>query len=125
MEGEEILIASILLRPEDAGLSLRDLIIEARRSLRGTEEYFKLEEAARQAGMEALDESGPAFDEVQAAKSLSWYRASDAPHFTMPEPPGVSQTHYRVDLSNAPQVNFADLTNWLSSWSALIPNQTN
>jgi Putative PD-(D/E)XK family member, (DUF4420) len=123
LEGEEILIASLLLRPDDSGMSLRDLIIEARQALRGTDEYFKLEEAVRQTGMEALDEPGPAYDEAEAAKSLGWYRATDAPHFTMPEPSGVSQTHYRVDLANAPQIAAADLATWLGSWAVLAPRQ--
>ena len=124
LEGEEILIASLMLRPEDAGLSLRDLIVEARDALRGMDEYFKLEEAVREAGMEVLDEPGPAFDEAQASRSLGWYRASDAPHFTMPEPPGVSQTHYRVDLSNAPQLSAEDFARWLDSWVALFVPQS-
>jgi hypothetical protein len=120
-EGEEIVIASLLLRKEDAGLSLRDLVAQARSALMGTEHYFKLELAVRHAGMEAMDEPGPSFDPTEAARLLAWYRAADAPHFTMAEPPGVSQTHYRVDLSTAPQVDSQEISNWLGAWAISTP----
>lgn len=116
-----MVIASLLLRKEDAGLSLRDLIAQARSALKGTEHYFKLELAVRHAGMEAMDEPGPSFDPSEAAQWLSWYRATDAPHFTMAEPAGVSQTHYRVDLSTAPTVNEVELARWLDGWVHLVP----
>lgn len=121
LEGEEIFIASLLLRKEDAGLDLRTLIREAREALKATEHLFKLERAVRQAGMEAMDEPGPAFDETEAKKAIAWFRASDAPHFTMPEPPGVSQTQYRVDLSTAPRVVETDLKKWLNDWTVSVP----
>lgn len=116
LEGETIMIASLLLRKEDAGLSLRDLIREARAALLGSSYYFKLEQAVRQAGMEAAEETGPAYDASEAEQSLSWYRAADSPHFRMAEPPGVSQTHYKVDLSNAPRMDQAELSAWLDAW---------
>ncbi len=118
LEGEEIMIISLLLRKEDAGLSLKELIEQARVALRGSEHYFKLEQAVRQAGMEAEGETGPAFDATEAEQCLAWYRAADAPHFRMAEPPGVSQTHYRVDLSTAPQVDAAEKSRWLEAWAA-------
>jgi Putative PD-(D/E)XK family member, (DUF4420) len=119
LEGEEIMIASILLRKEDAGLGLRELISEARAALSGTDYYMKLELAIRRAGMETMEEAGPAFDSSEALKSIAWFSAADAPHFTMAEPPGVSQTHYRVDLSTAPSLSEAELREWLDAWVAL------
>jgi putative PD-(D/E)XK family protein DUF4420 len=118
LPGEEILIASLMLRKEDAGLSLRELILQAREAFQGTEHYLKLELAVRQAGMEATGESGPAYDATEAQQNLAWYRSTEAPHFQMPEPTGVSQTNYRVDLSIAPKVNTADLSNWLLEWAS-------
>jgi hypothetical protein len=116
LEGEQTIIASLLLRKEDAGLGLRELIVKARSSLQGSDNYFKLEQAVRQAGMETEGEEGPVFDPSEAEQSLAWYKAADAPHFRMPEPPGVSQTHYRVDLSIAPKVTSEELDGWLESW---------
>ncbi len=116
LEGEEIVIASLMLREEDAGLSLRELIGQARDALRGTEHYLKLERAVRQAGMDLMDKSGPVYDATEAERTLAWFRSTDAPHFRMPEPPGVSQTQYRVDLSTAPQIDTQELSEWLDSW---------
>ena len=121
LEGEEIFIVSLLLRKEEAGLDLRTLIREAREALQATEHLFKLERAVRQAGMEAMDDPGPAYDDVEAAKGLACFRATDAPHFTMPEPPGVSQTQYRVDLSTAPRVAEANLETWIDDWKVPMP----
>ena len=112
-EGEEIVIASLMLREEDAGLSLRQLIEQARANLQGTDHYLKLERAVRHAGMESLDQTGPVYDAAEAERRLAWHRSTDAPHFLLPEPPGVSQTHYRVDLSTAPQMAVHELSGWL------------
>ncbi|MFC1917920.1 PD-(D/E)XK motif protein [Chloroflexota bacterium] len=113
---EEIVIASLMLREEDAGLSLRELIRQARDGLRGTDHYLKLERAVREAGMDLLDESGPVYDATEAERTLAWFHSTDTPHFCIPEPPGVSQTQYRVDLSTAPQIDTQDLYKWLHSW---------
>lgn len=116
LEGEEVVIASLLLREEDAGLSLREVIREARDALRGTEHYFKLEGAIRRAGMDLVSEPGPIYDATEAAGSLAWFRSTDAPHFRMPEPAGVSETRYKVDLSTAPRIEPQELEEWLSAW---------
>lgn len=115
--GEEILIASLLLREEDAGLSLRELIEECREAVRGTSDALKLESAVRSAGMEDPAEVGPRFDASEAQQSLAWYRAEDAPHFRMAEPPGVTETRYRVDLSVAPRLEQEELDRWLARWA--------
>ena len=120
--GERIIIASLLLRKEDAGLSLSELIQQAWVALQGSMDYIKLEQSVRQAGMEAPEEIGPVYDAAEAEQSLAWFHAADAPHFTMSEPPGVSQTHYRVDLSTAPQVAPDELVQWLRSWTSLTPS---
>jgi hypothetical protein len=116
-EGEEIFIASMLLREEGAGLSLRNLIDECRTSLRNSPFYLKLEKAVRHAGMEASSEIGPIFDANEAETELAWFKATDAPHFRVPEPTGVSETRYKVDLSTAPRLDSEELEDWLNSWS--------
>jgi hypothetical protein len=118
LEGEEIVIASLLLREEDGGLSLRELIDGCRLALQDTPFYLKLEKAVRRADMEASSETGPVFDATEATKALAWFRSTDAPHFRMPEPPGVSETRYKVDLSTAPRLDLWELEGWLDSWSA-------
>lgn len=117
LEGEEIVLASLMLREEDAGLSLRDLIGGCRAVLNGTPDYLKLESAVRRAGMEDSTIEGPRFDAMQAHRELAWFRSVDAPHFRMPEPPGVSETRYKVDLSTAPRVASEELERWLGEWT--------
>ncbi len=117
LEGEEIVIASLLLREEDAGLSLRDLINECRTLLQRSPFYLKLEKAVRQAGMEASSEIGPIFDAKEAEKNLAWFKSTDAPHFRVPEPVGVSETRYKVNLSTAPRLDSKELEDWLDSWA--------
>lgn len=115
-DGEEILIASLILTTDDAGLSLRELIDECRIALRGTPDYLKLEMAVRHAGMARDSSSGPQFNASGAERELAWFRATDVPHFRMPEPPGVSETSYKVDLTKATPTSSEELSRWLISW---------
>lgn len=117
LEGEEIVIASLLLREEDVGLSLRDLIDECRTLLQESPFYLKLERAVRRAGMEASSEIGPIFDANEVERTLAWFWSTEAPHFRVPEPPGVSETRYKVDLSTAPRFDLQELERWLDSWT--------
>lgn len=118
-EGERILIASLILTRDDSGLSLRELINECRIALRGTPDYLKLEFAVRHAGMDDVSASGPQFDPADAEKELSWFKATDAPQFRMPEPEGVSETNYKVDLTRAVPISAEELNMWLVDWAAL------
>jgi len=124
LTGEEIVIASILLREDDAGLSLRDLISECRSELIGTPDFLKLESAVRRAGMEDPELQGSVYDSNLARDSLSWFRSEDAPHFRMPEPAGVSETRYKVDLSSAPTLSADQLAIWLAAWEPISTGLT-
>ena len=116
IEGDEIVIASIVAAEDDSGLSLRELIEDCRSALLGTSDYLKLEKAVRQAGMESSTESGPVIDAVEAEEGLAWFRSMDIPHFRVPEPAGVTETRYNVDLSTAPRVTAVELDEWLRPW---------
>ena len=118
-EGEQILIASLLLTEDNSGLSLKELINECRTALRGTPDYLKLEFAVRHAGMDNESVSGPLFNTTDAERQLSWFRARDAPHFRMPEPNGVSETNYRVDLTKATPLSIEELSGWLIDWNSI------
>lgn len=122
MEGEEIVVASMVAAEDDAGLSLRQLIEETRIALLGTPDYLKLEKAVRRAGMESSAEAGPVISATEAEESLAWFRSMDIPHFRVPEPAGVTETRYKVNLSTAPQVTAMELDEWLRPWSLeLLP----
>ena len=116
IEGEEITVASIVATEDDSGLSLRQLIDDCRNALIGTPDYLKLEKAVRRAGMESSTDSGPVIDAAEAEENLAWFRSMDIPHFRVPEPPGVTETRYRVDLSTAPRVTATELDAWLRAW---------
>lgn len=118
-EGEQILIASLVLTGDSCGLSLRELINDCRVALRGTPDYLKLEFAVRHVGMDDDSVSGPQFDATKAERELSWFKATDAPHFRMPEPNGVSETSYKVDLTKAIPISEEGLNHWLVDWTAL------
>ena len=120
IEGDEIIIASIVAAEDDSGLSLRELIEDCRSALLGTSDYLKLEKAVRQAGMESSTEAGPVIDAVEAEEGLAWFRSMDIPHFRVPEPAGVTETRYKVDLSTAPRVTTVELDEWLRLWSLEI-----
>ena len=117
LEGEEIVIASLVAAEDDSGLSLRQLIEDCRSALLQTPDYLKLEKAVRRAGMESSAELGPVISAAEAEGSLAWFRSMDAPHFRVPEPPGVTQTRYKVNLSTAPRLTTVELDEWLSIWS--------
>ena len=120
VEGEEIVVASIVAAEDDAGLSLRQLIEECRSALLGTPDYLKLEKAVRQAGMESTAETGLVIGAAEAEENLAWFRSIDIPHFRVSEPAGVTETRYRVDLSTAPRVTTVELNEWLRLWSLEI-----
>ena len=72
--------------------------------------------------MESSTEAGPAIDAAEAEESLAWFRSMDIPHFRVPEPAGVTETRYKVDLSTAPRVTVIELDEWLRPWSLeLLP----
>lgn len=122
LEGEEIVIASLVTTEDDSGISLRQLIEDCRSALLGTPDYLKLEKAVRRAGMESSPDPGPVINADEAEESLAWFRSRDVPHFLVPEPPGVTETRYRVDLSTAPRITTAGLDGWLRMWSSeLLP----
>lgn len=115
---EQIAVASLMLRASPTGLSLRELIETSRDEwLNDPTQLAKLESSVRAAGMGDSDASGPSFDAAYAAANLAWYWAEEAPRFTQAEPSGVSNTHYKVDLSGTPQIQSTDLEAWLISWT--------
>lgn len=112
-DNKQVVIASLLLRPDDTGLSLRELILEVRSALKNDVQLLtKLERAVLSAGMGNLGEPGPIFDENDAKTNIAWFMALDVPKFSIPEPPGVSNTHYRVDLSTALRMEDIEVLKW-------------
>jgi len=122
-EGEEIVVTSLMVTEDDTGLSLRELITSCREIFIHTPHYLKLEKAVRYAAMDDSSETGPIYNERNAIDALYWFKAVDIPHFWIPEPPGVSHTSYRIDLSSAPRIDPIELNVWINSWLVVTPDQ--
>jgi hypothetical protein len=115
--GTDVVIASLLLRWEEAGLTLRQMIAEARTALAGqTRQLLKLEKAVRATGMVEEKEDGPCFDEDEARANIRFYHAQDIPHFPMNEPPGVSGTTYQANLSGSAPMTTVEVHDWLAEF---------
>ncbi|CAI6083998.1 PD-(D/E)XK motif protein [Cohnella sp. JJ-181] len=113
----QIIIASIMLKYDDAGLSLRELINDIRESLHGDIDLlYKLEKAVRKAGMLDQHEVGPTFDVSYAKDQLYWFNCRDVPRFNQFEPEGVSNTKYSVDITNSSRLSEEWVGEWLSAW---------
>lgn len=117
---EQIVIASLVLTGDSEGLTLRSLINETRDELsKDPAQLAKLEAAVRGADMSAPEMQGPSFNEPAAAASLAWFWTHELPRFAHPEPPGVSNTTYIVDLSGCVEISGAEIEQWLNSWETV------
>lgn len=113
----DIVVGSLVLQPEDAGLSLRKLIDDTRSSLGDDPvNQLKLEKAVRSADMMTPENIGPRFDPDLARNLLCFYKATDLPHFPLPEPPGVSATSYRVTIGGLTPMTLTEVDAWLQHW---------
>lgn len=116
MSDDRIVVISFLLREDDSGISLRELIELAKTDLKGTSDYIKLEKAIRNAHMNERDYDGPKFNPDYAIQSIAWFKSTDIPRFPIQEPVGVSGTHYRSDLTQATQMSQQEISEWISQW---------
>jgi len=115
--GHTVAIVSILLQPMATGLSLGSLIADTRRELQNDiNSLLKLEAAVRAVDLTDQAMSGPTFSTDAAEKNIAWYWAAAVPRFTQTEPAGVSNTHYRVDLSTTPPIAMLDVDAWIRKW---------
>jgi hypothetical protein len=124
LPNQETAIVSYLLQEEDQGKSLRALIEEVRSQLSGSLHLIKLEKAIRRVGMHEPEEEGPRFNESYANQHSAWFKSTEVPRFTTDEPPGVSGTHYKSDLTNATQLSDQEIKSWVSDWVRLDSNES-
>jgi hypothetical protein len=119
LSNEEIIIVSILLRLDGEGLSLRELIERGRTALKGSPNYIKLEHAVVHSGMVDNSVDGPKYSFALALMGIKFFNAIDVPHFGTPEPFGVSETRYKVDLSITKNLGPNEFGRWLKTWSQI------
>jgi hypothetical protein len=113
----DIVVASLLLQEEDAGLSLQALIQDVKKDISDDHiQLLKFEKVIRKAGMTNINESGPIFDSGYAMNNISFYNSSNVPKFNQAEPKGVSNTKYKIDLSTAVTMSEDEKIEWFKRW---------
>ena len=104
-----IFIVSIMGKDGEKRISLNDLISECRKSISSFQDELKLERAIFHCGLLDPDDNGPSYDENLSKDSILSTKAENIPHFLSPEPIGVLQTHYRVDLGFVESLGIEEL----------------
>jgi hypothetical protein len=110
----DIIIASVLLRRDDEGLSLLDLV----------EMILDLPDVSPgisrniltflgSCGIEDLNKHK--YSEQYCNEHIAYYRAEDVPHIEYEIPIGITDISYSVDLISTPHLEIGDLINWFLS----------
>ncbi|PAK47926.1 PD-(D/E)XK motif protein [Paenibacillus sp. 7541] len=109
----DIIIVSCLLRSDDAGLSLHELIQEVRAI--ASEDFRTLlyiEQLIKNIPEKLLHEIK--YDETYLENNIRFYHASNVPKFNEFQPEGVTQTEYNSDLSASPHLFPHLVLKWLN-----------
>ncbi|WP_340028673.1 PD-(D/E)XK motif protein [Paenibacillus sp. FSL H7-0940] len=116
----DIVIVSCLLRKDDAGLSLFDLINEVRvicasdyRSLLYIEQFIK------NISDDKLHEMK--YDQTYIEKNIRFFPGSSVPKFNETQPNGVTHTEYNSNLSMASQIPLSAVIEWFND----VEDETN
>ena len=116
---DKIVIVSYLLQEDDSGTSLQELIENAIGKFRGTHHFIKLERAIRKVNMNNPENTGPKFNPNHAMQNVAWFRSLDIPKFPIREPTGVTDTHYKSDLTQTPRLSEDEINTWKSEWGKI------
>ncbi|WCR24862.1 PD-(D/E)XK motif protein [Paenibacillus thiaminolyticus] len=109
----DIMIVSCLLRKDDAGLSLFELIQEIR--IIAGKDYRTLlyiEQLIKNIPEEVLHELK--YDETYFKNNIRFFPASSIPKFNMAQPDGVTQTEYNSNLCTAAHLPLISIIEWLN-----------
>ncbi|MDR3239017.1 MAG: PD-(D/E)XK motif protein [Clostridiales bacterium] len=110
----DICVISILLREDDQGLSLLELIKEVRGIAMGNfNTLMYIEDFVR--NFDESELSNIKFDVAYLNKNLHIYRAEDVPRFKENQPMGVSKTEYDSDLTNSQFMLEKDFMKWIQT----------
>lgn len=108
----DICIVSIMLREDDQGLSLFDLVQDVRKitannfdTLMYIEDFIK--------NFDEVELSNIKYDTGYTERNLHVYRAADVPRFREEQPRGVSKTEYDSDLTNSALLSTSDFVDWI------------
>jgi len=110
----DICVISILLRPDDAGLSLLQLISEVQEIAADRfDTLMYIEDFVKNFDENELREIR--YDTTYIDRNIRIYRAENIPKFQEEHPKGVSKAEYDSDLSASPCVNNVTFINWTRS----------
>lgn len=108
----DIMIVSYLLRKDDAGISLHQLIHMVRTI--AAQDYSTLlyiEQLIKNIPVEVLQELK--YDENYIEDNIRFFPASNVPKFIEAQPEGVTQTEYNSHLSAATHIPLFSVVEWL------------
>jgi hypothetical protein len=108
----DICIISLLLRIDDAGYSLANLISDVRQiAANNFDTLIYIENFIKNFSDNELD--AVKYDANYIERNIKVYRAEDVPRFQDEQPNGVSKTEYDSDLTNSYTISTSDLIQWI------------
>lgn len=109
----DIIVASVLLRKDDAGLSLLSLIEDIRAVIaQDFRTLLYIDRFIKNIPEEDLRELR--YDETYSAKHIRFFPAANIPKFDEVQPDGVSHAEYDSDLTSAIYLTSDEMLSWLS-----------
>ncbi|SRR6266851_5350931 len=121
--GGRVLVASVLVQETGDGQSLRDLLDELRKGLKGHDELMNRVEAvvAQSLGEAWLSGVRVCFDRRSARNSLAFFWGAQIPKVDPRIPPEVTDVRFECDLSGVPPASVTDLASAGGLFSAVVP----
>ena len=121
--GTTAIVASLFVEQIAGGISLRDIIHEIETLVAtNTELVLKLHDTVAETLGRSLHEAlSVRFDHRLSASSLQFYNLRSIPAVRNEPPPGVSDIHFRSDLSSAPQADTTRLREREPSLADFLP----
>lgn len=109
----DIMIVSCLLRRDEAGLSLLQLIQEVRAiAAQDFKTLLYIEQLIKNTPGEVLDDIK--YDENYLESNIRFYPATNVPKFNEAQPEGVTQTEYNSNLSTSSHLSPHLVLRWLN-----------
>lgn len=109
----EITIMSFLLKRDDRGLSLLELINLVRDLVElDYDSHLIIEKVIKNISIDNLKDMK--FDEDHLKRNIKFYSAKNVPRFLVPQPEGISNTEYNSDLSNITPLNVEEVIKWIT-----------
>lgn len=107
----DIIIASLLLRESNMGISLYDLILKVKENAKNNyKTLLYIENFIKNIPEEKLKDLR--YDEIYLRDNMKFYRANMVPRFNEKTPEGVSKAEYDSNLNNVESLSENDVIEW-------------